>query len=232
MSGTAAGTNRESDTDMRKRWIIGGVAAIGLLGTAAAVVTHRPAPARQAASAEHRIIFATPQEQPGNAAVLAKAAEAAPGNADSWAKLGNAQLRTRAFPAAIASYRRAVAIDPNRAEIWSAMGEAYIQSERSDSAAMPKGASEAFDKALALDPQNLRARFYKTMERDFAGQHDEAIGEWLQQLRAAPMGSDADEAIRAALTFSINRNIGLIKAEMSKAIQAQPRVVTKDAGQS
>jgi cytochrome c-type biogenesis protein CcmH len=216
---------------MRKSILLGGLAALGLVGTAAAVVVHRHHDAVAADPApRHRLIFATPQEAPGDPAKLAAAAQARPGDAGAWARVGNAYLRQRSFGPAIAAYKKTLALDPRRAETWSALGEAYIQSQRATSAAMPADAADAFTRALALDPTNLRARFYKTMERDFAGEHDRAVGEWLGQLREAPMGSDADQAIRAALGFSINRNLSLIKAEMAKATQAQPRVAEKTAG--
>lgn len=216
---------------MRKSIILGGVAALGLVGTGAAVVVHRSHQAQAAKAApEHRMVFADPQEAPGDPVKLTAAAQAKPGDADAWARVGNAYLRARSFGPAIDAYKKTLALDPKRAETWSALGEAYIQSERATSAAMPANAADAFTKALALDPTNLRARFYKTMERDFAGEHDRAVGEWLAMLREAPMGSDADQAIRAALGYSLNRNLTLIKAEMARATQAQPRLVEKKPG--
>jgi cytochrome c-type biogenesis protein CcmH len=213
---------------MRKGWIIGGVGALALVGSAAAFVSHKAKPAAPAPK-EHRLVFALPEEKAGDPAQLALVAERAP-SADAWTKLGNARLRTRAFAPAADAYRKALAIDDKRAETWSALGEAYIQSERATNAQMPAPARDAFGRALALDPSDLRARFYKAMEHDFAGQHDRAVGEWLQMLREAPMGSDADEAIRAALGWSVNRNLALIKAELSRASDAQPKLVEKPKG--
>jgi hypothetical protein len=63
------------------------------------------------------------------------------------------------------------------------------------------------------------------MEKDFSCYHDEAIGEWLAMLRVAPMGSDADNAIRAAIAASVKRNLTTIKAEMEKAMQVQPKLL-------
>lgn len=212
---------------MRKSLVLGSVAAVALVGTAAAVVVHRHQPVAivQGNATQHRLIFASPEIAPGDPVALAAAAQATPADASRWATLGNAYLKQRRFAQAIEAYKKTLALDPKRAETWSALGEAYIQSERASSAAMPASAADAFAQTLALDPANLRARFYKTMERDFAGEHDRAVGEWLAMLREAPMGSDADQAIRAALGFSINRNLSLIKAEMARATQAQPRVV-------
>lgn len=216
---------------MRKSILLGGLAALGLVGAATAVMVHGHPPARTGAEApEHRLIFAAPQDAPGDPVPLAAAAQAKPADADRWARLGNAYLRRRAFAQAIDAYRKTLALDPKRAETWSAIGEAYIQSERATSAAMPPDAADAFAHALTLDPANLRARFYKTMERDFAGEHDRAVGEWLAMLREAPMGSDADQAIRAALGASINRNLASIKAEMARATQAQPRLASPRSG--
>lgn len=215
---------------MRKGWVIGGVAALALMGSAAAFVSHRSAPPEPAPTPQHRLVFALPEEKAGDLVQLAAVAARAPGDAGAWTRLGDARLRARAFAPAAEAYRKALAIDPARAETWSALGEAYIQSERATSASMPAAAREAFGRARALDPGDLRARFYQAMEHDFAGRHDRAVGEWLQMLREAPMGSDADEAIRAALGWSVNRNLALIKAELSRATAAQPKLVEKPKG--
>ena len=215
---------------MRKGWVIGGVAALALVGSAAAFVSHRSDPPTPAPTPHHRLVFALPEEKGGDPAQLAAIAARTPQDANAWARLGNARLRARAFAPAAEAYRKALAIDPERAETWSALGEAYIQSERATSSGMPEGAREAFARARALDAGDLRARFYQAMEHDFAGRHDLAVGQWLQMLREAPMGSDADEAIRAALDFSVNRNLSLIKAELSRATAAQPKLVEKPKG--
>lgn len=209
---------------MRIGWLLGGIAGLGVIGAGAALMLARPAAPPPAAP--RRVILAPADPAPRPIAELRAAADRAPGDAGAWVRLGDAHLRARGFHDAIAAYRHALAIDPGRSETWSALGEAHIQSERGDGPAMPAAAKQAFARALALDPGDMRARFYAIMERDFQGQHDRAIGEWLQMLREAPMGSDADEAIRAAIAASVNRNLALVKAEMARATQAQPRVRT------
>ncbi len=150
---------------------------------------------------------------------------AKPKDAAAWRELGNAQLKALKFRDAEGSYNKALAIDPRRAETWSALGEARIQFQNADGANMPPGAAEAFRKALALDPQDPRSRFYFAMEKDFAGQHDAAIGEWLNLLREVPAGSDADNSIRAAITASVARNQKLIARAIQRASEAQPRKI-------
>jgi cytochrome c-type biogenesis protein CcmH len=208
---------------MKKRWWIAGagVAVLGVAGTMMAAAGHKPATA--ALGAPSAMVFVDPPKVPGIDEAAAQArAKAKPGDADSWVLLGDVQLRTRKFRDAEASYVRALAIDPKRSATWSALGEARMQIEPARDARLPAGAAEAFDRTLALDPRDLRARFYRTMERDFLGQHDAAIGAWLAMLREVPMGSDADESIRVAITASVRRNQRLIAEDMRKATAVQP----------
>lgn len=210
---------------MARKWIIGGLAALAATGTVAAIGLTRPA-ATPAASQQTRreVLLPPPAPKVTDLAQLQAATQRTPGSADAWIALGDHQLRAKAFADAIAAYRKGLAIDPARSTTWSALGEAEIQTQRSDTAKMPAAARAAFDKALALDPDDMRANFYAIMERDFLGQHDRAIGEWLQMLRRAPMGSDADEAIRAAMAASINRNLSQIKVAMADATRVQPQI--------
>lgn len=180
--------------------------------------------AQAEAKAPAQVQFAAPS---GGAAVSIEQGfarvRAKPEDAAAWRELGNAQLKALKFRDAEQSYTKALAIDPSRAETWSALGEARIQFQNADGSNMPPGASEAFRKALALDPQEPRSRFYFAMEKDFAGQHDAAIGEWLNLLREVPAGSDADSSIRAAITASVGRNQKLIARAIQRASEAQPR---------
>ncbi|WBH17285.1 tetratricopeptide repeat protein [Sphingomonas radiodurans] len=210
---------------MPRKWIVGGLVALAATGTVAAIGLTRPAatPSTTAQQPRRELLLPPPAPATADLAQLQAATRRSPGSADAWIALGDYQLRAKAFADAIASYDKGLAIDPARSATWSALGEAHIQTQRSDTAKMPAEARAAFDKALALDPDDMRANFYAIMERDFLGQHDRAIGEWLQMLRRAPMGSDADEAIRAAMAASINRNLVQIKRAMADATRVQPQ---------
>ena len=102
-----------------------------------------------------------------------------------------------------------------------------MQTTKAQGIELPAEAQNAFRKAIAIDPRDARARFYFAMEKDLKGQHDEAIGEWLQLLREVPAGSDADESIRSALAASIKRNIQLIKQAADEAGRVQPRYTSQ-----
>ncbi|WP_230483189.1 tetratricopeptide repeat protein [Sphingomonas sp. Leaf21] len=172
--------------------------------TATPVFVERPTPALDPAKAQ-------------------AAATKAPTDAAAQKELGDALLAKRRFEEASAAYRASLAINPNQSTAWSALGETLMQTTKSDGVGLPTQAADAFRKALALDPRDARARFYFAMEKDFKGQHDQAIGEWLQLLREVPAGSDADEAIRTTLAASIKRNVQLIRQAADEAGRVQPR---------
>jgi len=217
---------------MRKKYLIGGLVAVTLVVASLTIIAVARFAARRAAAhadQQREMLLDPPVQSGATLAGLTKAVETRPGDARAWANLGDWNLRHRDFPAAIANYTKSLAIDPNASVTWSALGEAHIQTENSNGPSMPEAAKAAFTHALALDRADLRARFYFTMEKDFSGHHDEAIGEWLAMLRVAPMGSDADNAIRAVIAASIKRNLATIKSELDKATQVQPKLV--DASQ-
>lgn len=200
------------------------VLALGLIALGAIRVMKPAEPGPSERAAPKTAQFLSPYDAPrASEAEGLAAVRARPEDASAWRDLGNAQLKARKFRDAERSYAKAVALDPARPETWSALGEARIQFETSNGLRLPAGAGDAFRKALALDPRDPRARFYLAMEKDFAGQHDAAIGEWLALLREVPAGSDADESIRAAITASVSRNQKLIARAMQRAIAEQPR---------
>lgn len=203
----------------KKLFVIAGVvlALIILAFTARALLRH---PTSKPAPTPVFVERPTPAADPN----VAKAAAAkAPGDAAAQKELGDALLAKRRFDEAAVAYRASLAINPNQPLAWSALGETLMQSSKAEGVGLPTGAAEAFRKALALDPRDPRARFYFAMEKDFKGQHDEAIGEWLQLLREVPAGSDADEAIRTTLAASIKRNVQLIRQAADEAGRVQPR---------
>lgn len=155
-------------------------------------------------------------------APLKAAAGAQPDNAAASATLGMSALSQSDFATARGALEQSLARNPNQPKVWSALGETYVHLERSNTAQMPPRARAAFDKALLQNPRDLRARFYTALEKDFRGQHDAAIGEWLAMLSQVPRGSHPDSAIRAAIKASVKNNAVLIRRAMDNAIRAQP----------
>ena len=158
---------------------------------------------------------------PGEEAALTAAVAKAPGDAAALTKLGDYYATQRAFPTAIDTYRKAVAIDPQDAPAWSGLGEAYVQTIPSTQAALPPQAHDAFVRAVAINGNELRSRFYLAMEKDFLGHHDEAINDWIRMLGMVPMGSQADSAIRAAIVASMGRSATILRKRVDAATMAQ-----------
>lgn len=118
---------------------------------------------------------------------LRAAAEAAKDDARPWTELAYAYFQESRFDEAAAAYRRAVAIDPEAAVLWSALGEALVMGSQRDP--LPAEALQAFEKALALDPQDPRARYFLAAKKDLDKDHEGAIADWLALLADTPPGA-------------------------------------------
>lgn len=115
---------------------------------------------------------------------LEKQAQASPNDADAWAKLGEAYFQVGRFADAVGAFDKASAIDPNQAVLWSALGEARAMASQRDP--MPAEAAAAFERALALDPQDPRARYFLAVKKDLDEDHEGAIRDWLALLGDTP----------------------------------------------
>jgi cytochrome c-type biogenesis protein CcmH len=120
-------------------------------------------------------------------AALERDAEANPADAAAWQRLGIAYFDAGRFADAAGAYARASEADPGNAALWSSLGEALVMASERDP--MPARASEAFAKAIALDAKDPRARYFLGVEKDLAGDHQGAIGDWLGLLADTPPGA-------------------------------------------
>ncbi len=109
-------------------------------------VVSTPAPAvdPEGAEARHRALHE-----------LEAATTAEPGNAETWARLGNAYFDENRYREAIEAYRRSLDIDPNQAGVWTDLGVMYRRSGE------PEEAIRAFDRAVEVDPEHEVSRFNK-----------------------------------------------------------------------
>lgn len=127
---------------------------------------------------------ASTPDGPRSLAELEKAAADNPGDAAAWRNLAMAYYDAQRFEDAVRTYERATKLSPNDASLWSALGEARVMASQHDP--MPAAAAAAFDKALALDPKDPRARYFHAVRRDLGGEHEAAVGEWLALLADTP----------------------------------------------
>jgi cytochrome c-type biogenesis protein CcmH len=157
----------------------GGIIAAGALALAAGAIGYRlstgdDAPAEAATPTDP--LSALEQDAQGN-----------PGDAGAWQRLGVAYFDAGRFADAADAYARAAKADPGNAALWSSLGEALVMASERDP--MPGPAREAFDKAIALDAKDPRARYFIGVGKDLEGNHQGAIGDWLALLAETPIGA-------------------------------------------
>jgi cytochrome c-type biogenesis protein CcmH len=124
---------------------------------------------------------------PPGLAELQQRAEDDPDNPEAWQELALAHYSLNQYAEAAQAYERAVALDPESALLWSALGDALAKA--SNVAAIPPRASEAFRRALEIDPVDPTARYFLAVEKDLAGDHEGAIADWLALLADTPPGA-------------------------------------------
>lgn len=123
--------------------------------------------------------------------------KANPDDAEGWRMLGWAFFETRKFAESATAYARATQINPGKAEYWSSLGEARVMAGPGD---VPAQAKQAFDKAVALDPKDPRARYFLGVARDMSGDHKGAIDDWFKLLADTPQGAPWEADVRRLIT--------------------------------
>ena len=130
---------------------------------------------------------AAPQEGAASIDALRAAAEASKDDAGPWGDLAFAYFSQGQYDEAADAYRRAVAIAPGEAVLWSALGETLVLASKRDP--LPAEALQAFEKAVSLDAQDPRARYFLAAKKDLDKDHEGAIAAWLDLLADSPQGA-------------------------------------------
>lgn len=114
-----------------------------------------------------------------------------PDDGAAWQELGFLRFEQGEYGAAAAAYRKAAEIDPGEAVLWSALGEALVMDSKRDP--MPPEALAAFERAVEIDADDPRARYFLAVKRDLDGDHRAALDEWLSLLGDTPPGAPWEE---------------------------------------
>ena len=112
---------------------------------------------------------------------------AVPNDPEGWRMLGWSLFSTERYPEAVEAYANAVAQQPGVAGLQTSYGEAIV---RSSSGVVTPLASGVFDKALALDAKDPRARFFKGLAREQVGDKHAALEAWIAILKDASPDED------------------------------------------
>ncbi len=138
-----------------------------------------------------------------------------PNDAEGWRMLGWSFSQTGRFAEAATAYRRAATIAPGKGEYWSSLGEALVMSSPGT---VPPDAKSAFDKAVALDPKDPRARYFLAMAQDVAGDHKGAIDAWIALLKDTPAGAPWEADVRRTVE-AVGKKEGIEVASRLSALR-------------
>lgn len=125
---------------------------------------------------------------------LKKETRASPDYVEGWRLLGSLYMQTGQPREAVKAYGKAEALRPDVAEYPSARGEAMT--EAADGTVSARAKAE-FEKALALDPADPRARYFLALAREQGGDGAGAIDDWIALIKDAPPGAPYVAQVRA-----------------------------------
>lgn len=160
---------------------------------------------------------------------LRAAAEASTNDAGPWSDLAFAYFRQGQFNEASDAYRRALEIAPDEAVLWSALGESLVMGSARDP--LPPEALAAFEKALSLDPQDPRSRYFLAVKKDIDKDHEGAIAAWLDLLADTPQGAPWEADLVRTIEQVAQMNKIDVAARLAKAQEGRgPAIIAPGSG--
>ena len=138
-----------------------------------------------------------------------------PDDGRGWEVLAPVYLRLGRYDDAVKARARALALNGETADRQAANG--IVTAE----------ARQAFDRALALDPQLLKAKFYLGLAAEQDGKREEAASIWRAMLANAPADAPWIESVREALA-----RIGAPAVAPEQKTGAAPAVSSAQPGPS
>lgn len=200
LSGKASGGNL---SPRRLSSLVGGlsVLAVPLLSWGVYGVLGSPDMPSQPLSA--RLEKAPSQSTPDELVARAeRALRDNPGDARGWDVLAPVYQRLGRANEAVFAYRNAIKLAGDSAERYAGLGVAL-----SDVAGgtISADAHAAFEKALALEPEFPKARFYLNIAAAQEGRYDDAIAGWTRLVETVPAGSEWGQAAAQAIALANQR---------------------------
>jgi cytochrome c-type biogenesis protein CcmH len=191
----AEGRGRHAPAGRGRHWATAIVLLVGLPALAGGLYWQLGSPYQPAAPfagrAAERAQLAAAQDREQEAlrslepmiARLEAHLESDPDDLATSLRLGRAYALAAQFERAAATYRDAIARHEGVAELHSALGEALVMASGGTVGAE---AGAAFDRALALDPGDVRARFYAGLALLQRGEQQGALAAWAGLIEDAP----------------------------------------------
>lgn len=144
-----------------------------------------------------------------------------PNDAEGWRMLGWSYFQTERFAEAATALQHATNLDNHTAETFSFLGEALVLASKEEGR-IPRDAQAAFDQALKLDPKDARARYFKGVAIDMAGQHKQAIDLWFDLLKDTPADAPYAEDVRSVIRKVGEKNGIDVEKRLAEAQFAPP----------
>ena len=119
-----------------------------------------------------------------------------PQDGRGWEVLAPVYLRLGRFDDSAKAWRKVIAISGETADRQANLGEALVAASNG---IVTTDAKAAFERALALDPQQLKSKFFVGVAAQQDGKRDKAAEIWRGMLKDAPAGAPWAATVRHAL---------------------------------
>ncbi len=167
-----------------------------------------------------------PQAEGADLATLTQQLEArlaqSPDDAAGWRLLGGSHFSLGNYARSIAAYAKAIELQPGDAQTLSAYGEAQVMLAEGS---ISPPARETFRKVLALDPTDVRARYFLAAALNQDGDTKAAVTAWLDLLDSAP--ADAPWAVE--LRQLVAQRAAEAKIDISARLATLPAAAASSA---
>lgn len=106
-----------------------------------------------------------------------------PGDLDGWLLLGRSALSLERYAEAVEAFRRAAELSGQRPDVVADYGEALVAAA---AGRVSPESREAFARAFAGDPLNVRARYYLALDKAQQGDTRGALQSWVDLVTLSP----------------------------------------------
>jgi len=156
------------------------------------------------ATAENGADGFSQQRIEANVAALAKRLETNPSDSQGWTMLARSYSSMEKYPEASDAFAKATALVPNDADLWAEYAFATAMANGRKLQGKP---TELINKALKVDPENLKALELAGSAAFQAKDYKRAVEYWQRLLDKVPRGSEVGQ--------SVTRRIDEAKSHMS-----------------
>jgi cytochrome c-type biogenesis protein CcmH len=122
--------------------------------------------------------------------------QAVPDNLQGWLLLGRSYVALGRLPAAVAAYRKAMALAPDRPDIVADYADSLVMQQHG---VVGAEALNLFEQVHAREPANARARFYLALSKAQHGDGEGAVRDWRALEADAPADSPWRPGLRAMI---------------------------------